>query len=279
MLGEGEAVEDTDEEGKGHGHPSSHASPLHAALAFISDSYLAFLWWTTLTALHPSIFFFSVYNLSIGGHEVLLVVQVFALAIALLIPSIKRRVPVAANASAPRASWLVTMHALTLLSIGTWWVPDALSRLVLTALANGFAAVLHVVDFSQAASDGAGSAQLQRKVATWLVGLLLSSLAKYAHHSNNPLWPFMNASNGGRHGVGLALAGVALLELAMRSGGNVQRNSARRVKRSPPPSTLASECRSALGMGTLLYALHMFLTDSGTMLTWGWTGYPIKGCV
>lgn len=33
---------------------SSGPSPFRDAVALLSDTYLAFLWWTTLTALHPT---------------------------------------------------------------------------------------------------------------------------------------------------------------------------------------------------------------------------------
>lgn len=89
-------------------------------------------------------------------------------------------------------------------------------------------------------------------------------------HSNNPLWPFMNASNGGHHIVGLAIAGLCLLE-------SLKRREVESVQRARQPQSKRSEAAAALGLGALLFALHMFLTDSGSMIAWGWTGYPIKG--
>lgn len=213
------------------------------------------------------------YNLSIGGHEILLVVQVFALAIT-MIPAIQRslldRKTLRVHSSS--RTWTAVMHVMTLLSIATWWIADPLTRLALTGLANGFAAVLHAVQFAQAAQLGAG--ELQVKAATWLVGLLLSSLSKYANHSNNPLWPFMNSTNGGHHVLGLALASLALLEAVTRIPPAVKRRAS-----VAHETTFWQETKAALGMGALLFALHTFLTDSGTMITWGWTGYPIKGWV
>jgi hypothetical protein len=34
---------------------------------------------------------------------------------------------------------------------------------------------------------------------------------------------------------------------------------------------------SALSLGALLYGLHAHLGDSGTLIAWSWTGYPIQG--
>ncbi|CAO1623987.1 unnamed protein product [Sympodiomycopsis kandeliae] len=273
-----------DEQGKGHHtiqQSSTSPSSARAVFAFVSECYLAFLWWTTLTALHPSIFFFSVYNLSIGGHEILLIVQVFALAITLL-PPIRKRLLERGTATFRQPSssrWLLLMHSLTLLSIATWWIPGPLVRLALTGLANVFAAVLQVVQFGQAAQSG----DIDNKTATWLLGLIFSSLAKYANHSNNPLWPFMNSSNGGYHVVGLAVAAIALAEAATRPSGALIINTPppmprEQVKKSSSLSaSILQEVEAAVGMGALLFALHTFLTDSGSMITWSWTGYPVKG--
>lgn len=40
--------------GKTKGLTSAESTPLKSILGLLSDSYLAFLWWTTLTALHPT---------------------------------------------------------------------------------------------------------------------------------------------------------------------------------------------------------------------------------
>lgn len=88
--------------------------------------------------------------------------------------------------------------------------------------------------------------------------------------SNNPLWPFMNSTNGGHHPVGLFIGAICLVEL-------LSRHVPRPQRRARTVQTKGSETRAALGLGTILFSLHMFLTDSGTMIAWGWTGYPVKG--
>lgn len=72
------------------------------------------------------------------------------------------------------------MWALSLLSIGTWWIPGPLTRLSLTGLANFAAAVMQAVEWGSTWQEG--PAPFQRKIAIWLAGLSLSSLAKYANH-------------------------------------------------------------------------------------------------
>lgn len=82
----------------------------------------------------------------------------------------------------------------------------------------------------------------------------------------------MHSGNGGKHPLGLALAVLSLAEVMTRPHSGKTAGRRARAK-----ETKMSEFQAALGMGSLLFALHTFLTDSGTMIAWGWTGYPIKG--
>lgn len=34
-----------------------------------------------------------------------------------------------------------------------------------------------------------------------------------------------------------------------------------------------------LALGSLIFTLHCFVADSSTLITWSWTGYPVKGPV
>lgn len=238
------------------------------------------------------------YNLSIGGHEILLIVQVFALGLTLL-PPIRNAVLDTQRLVKQRSRpWHLSMLLFSSLSIATWWIPGPLTRLILTGTAAFAAAIVQALAWGEAWQQGPGVTH--RHVIIWLLGLLISSLAKYACHSNNPLWPFMNSSNGGQHPIGLFLAALCLAELLARpsSPSPVVANRLR------IPQTKGSELIAALGMGSLLFAvsacdlagfddshtdstvlnffpllsqLHTFLTDSGTMIAWTWTGYPIKG--
>ncbi|EST05218.2 Frag1/DRAM/Sfk1 [Kalmanozyma brasiliensis GHG001] len=271
--------------------PQDLTSPtsLGAVVSLLADSYLAFCFWTALTALHPMIFYFSVYNLAVGGHEALLVSQVIGLGVTLAVPALRSRVrrlstsgattvgPVSSQAKA--LGWF-----LSLVGQASWYIADPLTRLVAVAFSNALLAVLLALEWGAAWE----SDQLPVKVGVWLIGLLASILAKYANHSNNPAWPFMDSTNGGHNVVLLALALLAVAEMALRPKFDylpaVQRRRAVQAVTSIQDGDLqASETASgsfaaaALGTGALIYALDTFLTDTGTMIAWGWTGYPIKG--
>ncbi|SPC66018.1 related to CWH43 - putative sensor/transporter protein [Ustilago sp. UG-2017b] len=256
--------------------PPTSPTSLRAIVSLVSDSYLAFCFWTALTALHPMIFYFSVYNLAIGGHEVLLVSQVIGLGLTLAVPALRSRVrrqtaggasivgPVSSQAKA--LGWL-----LSLVGQASWCIADPLVRLLPVAFSNALLAVLLALEWGAAWEAD----QLPVKVGIWLVGLLASNLAKYANHSNNPAWPFMDSTNGGHNVLLLSLAVVAVVETALRH--RYDRLSVVQRRKGARDDAQGSFWLATLSSGALLYSIHTFLTDTGTMIAWGWTGYPIKG--
>jgi hypothetical protein len=119
-------------------------------------------------------------------------------------------------------------------------------------------------------SEGYQPVRLESKISAWTVGLIMSSVVKYAWQTSNPIWPTSHAANGGLNGLGFALAVLAVL----------------RSTRNPPPANnelalqgkpKGSSFLAALGIGGLFFALHSLLSDSSTMILWVWEGYPIRG--
>ncbi|PWN51345.1 hypothetical protein IE53DRAFT_342529 [Violaceomyces palustris] len=260
--------------GKAREEPSAATGARAAGfISFLSDSYLAFCFWTNLTSLHPMIFFFSVYNMGIGGHELLLISQVIGIG-AVLATTPLRKSLIKTIGGVPHVGKLSnkTLASILLLShvgIASWWIPSALIRLLAEGAANAILAVSLAVQWGLAWENN----EMEKEVATWTIGLLLSSLAKYGNHSNNPAWPFLNSTNGGKNALCLALAVLCSLELYCRPG-KLAPSSARFRSHESSASSFWS---ASVGLGALIYALHGYLSDSGTMIAWTWSGYPIKG--
>lgn len=101
---------------------------------------------------------------------------------------------------------------------------------------------------------------------------MFTNVAKYLNHSNHPLWVFMNSTNGGWNASGLIAALLAIAELAARPYESSPVTPRTRSKGRPFEGTVA-----VLGLGTMLYAIPMFISDSGTMIAWTWTGWPVSG--
>lgn len=116
-------------------------------------------------------------------------------------------------------------------------------------------------------SDSVHPAKLEARILAFGAGLLMSSVAKFAWYTNNPIWPIMHAENGGWNGTGLFLAVLAALRFTRRaplqSGDNGEKSG--------------SALLAALGFGGLMFGLHSLLSDTSTMILWVWDGYPIRG--
>lgn len=125
--------------------------------------------------------------------------------------------------------------------------------------------------------------------STFLTGLVLSLLVKFANFSLNPLWPFMRASplprydTGGWNGVGLALAVVAYLDACMRrrpaalaAAGAAAAEKGEGGAEALKP-TFAGKTGAIVGFGSLFFLVHWLFTDSGTIIAWSWAGYPSSG--
>lgn len=119
-------------------------------------------------------------------------------------------------------------------------------------------------------SERHNPARLEARICAWAVGLIMSSIAKFAFWTNNPLWPIMYEANGGMNKTGILLFGLALARFAQRStpsGG------------APPDSQKPSGSFALAGLGFagLIFGLHSLLSDSSTMILWVWEGYPVRG--
>lgn len=114
------------------------------------------------------------------------------------------------------------------------------------------------------------SKHLEARILAWTIGLIASSLSKFAFYSNNPIWPIMHAENGGWNKTGFVLAVLAILISTRRTANN--RGGPEDVGGPQGSAVLAG-----LGLGGLFFGLHSLLSDSSTMILWVWEGYPVRG--
>lgn len=114
------------------------------------------------------------------------------------------------------------------------------------------------------------SKYLEARILAWTLGLIASSLSKFAFHSNNPIWPIMHAENGGWNKTGIVLAVLAVLVSTRRTTEN-------RGGLEGAGSPQGSAILAGLGLGGLFFGMHSLLSDSSTMILWVWEGYPVRG--
>lgn len=116
--------------------------------------------------------------------------------------------------------------------------------------------------------------RLEARISAFGIGLIASSIAKFAFWTINPVWPVVHADNGGWNKVGLALGVLAVLRSTRTQPNTYVEPFTLGTKQSTQPgsSTLA-----ALGLAGLFFAMHSLLSDSSTMILWVWDGYPVRG--
>jgi len=152
------------------------------------------------------------------------------------------------------AAWLVDAPALRLATVGfSVWM---------SCLA--WAATFH--------AERSQPQRLEARICAFGIGLIASSVAKFALYTNNPIWPTMHAENGGWNWTGLLLAVVAVIRTTRRTS-----NSTDTAGLSQKSSKQGSSLLAAFGLAGLLFGMHSLLSDSSTMILWVWEGFPVRG--
>lgn len=194
--------------------------------------------------------------MGISGYEVLVMTTISPFLLG--IPSIRR-----AAVKTPHYAYLLSLFGLVAFSVT---VPEV--RLFSVALGVVFTCLAWTGSFY---AERLNPARLEAKISAFSLGLIASSIAKFANHSNNPIWPIMNAENGGYNKIGLALAVLAVFRSTRRT------RPINEELALLPQSKGESSIYAIIGLAGLLFGLHSLLSDSSTMILWVWDGYPVKG--
>ncbi len=112
--------------------------------------------------------------------------------------------------------------------------------------------------------------RLEARISAFSLGLIASSVAKFAFWTNNPIWPIMHEPNGGWNKTGLGLAVVAILISTWSTASSGADLAA-------PGPTKGYSIFASFGLAGLLFSMHSLLSDSSTMISWVWEGFPIRG--
>ncbi|KAH7884594.1 Frag1/DRAM/Sfk1 family-domain-containing protein [Phlebopus sp. FC_14] len=234
---------------------------LRSVVSFAADVYLSYLFWSIVTSLITTLFYFSVWELGLSGSEAALFI--------LLSPAL---LGITTLRDWAVTRWgRVTLRTLSLVGLLAYKLDDPVQRLYAVIAGNATVLVSQVADWT--ACENAYQGLLLG------VGLIMSSLSKHANHSNNPVWPMVNYETGGYNKTGLILAVCALIELCTRPCTRVAIASP--CPKASQPDKTAIPCKDAphawlpptVALGSLFFTLHCMFTDSSTIIAWSWTGY------
>lgn len=223
------------------------------ALDIAASVYHGFIFWSMLTSLGLLVWFFPLWHMGISGYEAFVLVSASP---ALLVGPIRSLV----------VNNVRIVHLLSLVGVAAYLVPDQANRLLTVgvgvALSTlGWVATLH--------SESAHERRFESRLLGLMIGLILSSTAKFAWQTNNPVWPILHDANGGWNGTGLILGVLAALRFT--------RHAPLTGRLSLGGKQGGSTVLAACGIGGLFFGLHSLLSDTSTMILWGWEGYPIRG--
>ncbi|KAI1117901.1 Frag1/DRAM/Sfk1 family protein [Nemania sp. NC0429] len=219
-----------------------------------ADVYHGYVFWSMLTSLGILIWYFPLWHMGISGYEVFILSTIS---------------PLFLGISSFRA-WVVRnsrfTHFISLVGILAWKVNDPAHRLLTVGLGVSVACLSWAATLF---SESEQESRLEPKLLAWIAGLVLSSAMKFAWRTNNPIWPIMNAGNGGHNSLGLGLAVLATLRFTRHAP----------LTNKPPTSNgkSGSSVLATLGAGGLFFGLHSLLSDTSTMILWVWEGYPVRG--
>ncbi|KAF3196883.1 hypothetical protein TWF192_003652 [Orbilia oligospora] len=220
-----------------------------------SDVYLGFAFWSILTALGVVVWYFPLWHMGISGYEIAILATISPY---LLVNRSVRKF-VFLN--------LHIIYSASLLTLVAFFFVTPEIRLFLTTTGLFFACLAWAANFSLEST----TSRIDIKTSAFSLGLIMSSVAKFSNHTNNPIWPLMNSVNGGWNKIGLVLAVLAIARTHFR------RPTAPAVDTTMYSGKDGSQYLASIGFGGLLFGLHSLLSDSSTMITWVWDGYPVKG--
>ncbi|KAL8785918.1 MAG: hypothetical protein Q9213_003067 [Squamulea squamosa] len=225
------------------------------ALDAAADVYNGFVFWSMLTSLGLTVWYFPLWHMGISGYEVMVMCTVSPF----LLVNGSIRSLVIQNVR--------LVHLLSLSGLLAYLTRTPEYRLFSVAFGVSMSCLAWAATWY---AERSHLSRLETRILAWSIGLVTSSTAKFAFQTNNPIWPIMHAENGGWNKIGVLLAVFAMI----RSTRTVTDNrggidSADRPKTSP---YLAS-----LGLAGLVFGLHSLLSDSSTMILWVWEGFPVRG--
>ncbi len=192
--------------------------------------------------------------MGISGYEILIITSLSPFLLA--IPSLRRLV----------VKHLRISHLMSLVALVAYQIEDPTIRLLVVGVGVVMACLSWTATwYSEAGQPG----RLEARILAWTIGLIASSVAKFAFKTSNPIWPTSHAANGGWNGLGFIFAVLAIIRSTRK--GTVAGSEFAQVRKEGSSTLLG------LGLGGLFFGLHALLSDSSTMTLWNWEGYPVRG--
>ncbi len=224
----------------------------------------SYIFWTVYTAIPLLLWYFPLWYMGISGYEIVIIL--YTSPIILFIKPLRNFL-----SKFPQILNLLTVG----LGIGSYLVKEPSTRLLTVSAGGAFASISLATLFDQ--SDKIPYLSLFNGCG-FTLGLILSSISKFAFYTNNPAWPIMNENNGGLNLIVLII-GIITALLSSNPQTKLQPSTVDQTSKDKNENVKVggNSLFAAFGFGGLIFGLFSMLTDSSTIITWVWSGYPIKG--
>ena len=220
----------------------------------------AYMFWSIYTSLYLLVWYFPLWFMGISGFEVVIVSTMSPV----LLLNTKIR-----NFSFNNPNKLRIYGCI--FGIGSCFISDPICRLLSVSVGNAFAFISLGTEVSLIASTKSID-NIKSYATTFMLGLTLSSISKFAFWTNNPVWPILNSKTGGLNKIGLLIGLLSAYYTYIPGKVNFKTD---KTLESPKTSILPV----AIGVGSYIFSLHAMLTDTSVIILWVWDGYPITGPV
>lgn len=223
-------------------------------LYIVTNTFNSFMFWTSVTSLTCSIWYFPLWYLGISGYEAAMLFYLGP--IVLFIPFV---------------SIIMYQYGVLLggmIGIGAHFVGSPETRLIVQGVGTSITVATFVLNLKSLTSIRINSSF----TLTWILGLVFSVVIKMGCYSNNPLWPIMNAQNGGHNKLGLLLVTVFGLLSPYVNSVHFTENG-QEEEDLPVQSNWITRLILSMGFGSLIFSIHQLLTDASTTIYWSWEGW------
>ncbi|OAL46244.1 calcofluor white hypersensitive protein precursor [Pyrenochaeta sp. DS3sAY3a] len=220
-----------------------------------ADVYNGFVFWSMLTSLGLCVWYFPLWYMGISGYEALVMCTLtpFFLGIRWFRYVVVRHV------------WF--FHLLSLSGLLAYLVESPVNRLFAVGFGVSMACLSWTATFYGERSQ---PHRLEARISALAIGLVASSVAKLAFWTNNPIWPVMHEQTGGWNKTGLVIGAISIL-ITTRS------TASSGADLPAPGPTKGSSVFASFGLAGVLFSMHSLLSDSSTMISWVWEGFPVRG--
>lgn len=226
-----------------------------AVLDAAADVFSGYVFWSILTSLGVIIWYFPLWHMGISGFEIFVLAP--AAPLWLGIPALRSLV----------INNIRIVHLVSVVGVLAWLVHNPVYRLLTVAFAVSISCISWTATWY---AERGNSSRLQTRILAWTMGLILSSIGKFANYGNNPIWPILHSGIGGWNKTGVVLAALAIWRSTRQvntSGGDYL----------PSGKQRGSGVLIGFGLGGAFFAMHSLLADSSTMILWVWEGFPVRG--